>query len=653
MILVTGASGFLGSYIVSEARRLGKPVRGLVRKSSDISAINIEDEHLIYGDITDVDSLIKAMNGCDVVIHSAAIISESTPDEELSHKVNVEGTENVITACKKAGIKRLIHISAHSAKEDNPSVYARTKLEADKRLQASDLDWTIVKPAIIYGPATKGLFAKIKNIVNSLPIIPVLGSGTEQLRPVYVYDLTEAILKCVDDDISIGKIYDIGGAEVVTFNQFLQTILKSQGKKPKKLIHIPLWVCYLMARAFAQVLKNPPITVDNLDGLKKSKGFSIELAQKELSFSPLTMSEGLTRTFNLNGRKYATGNSPKKRIAIVGLGKMGIMHSSMINVIPNATVAALVDRDQNQGKSLQSMGINAPFFSDLEDAVKQVELDGVIICTPQFAHRPVAEIAINTGLHVLCEKPLAHTMQDSEFMINLVKNKPEIKHTIGYMMGYSPPVLKAKSILESGTLGKLQIATATCYLSQVFRPSSAWFYKPELSGGGLVINVTSHLFAVLHTLFGELQCDKASVKSVHSEKVEDEATATYYAPDGLKVDVKTSWSVRGYPLQYCSVTIQGENGSLHVDNDWVLVELKKSTNGFKRGVTNINLRELERAPFNLSPDYMGDAYYQQDREFVNTMADEKSSNFTWYDGFAVQKMIDQLYKKAGVDYSHV
>lgn len=643
MFLVTGASGFLGAYVASEARRVGRPVRGMIRRTSHRGSLNIEDDRIVYADLTDVNSLVAAMDGCDAVVHCAAVISEATPDEKRSRQVNVVGTENVIQACRLAGVRRLVHMSAHSASEANTSVYGRTKREADKRVQGSELDWTILKPTIIYGPGGKGLFAKINRLVNRLPVIPIIGPGNEELRPIFVHDLTEAVFSCLDNTATIGRIYDLGGQDTVTFNAFVHAILESQGKRSKKLVHIPLWLCHVLARSMALVMPHPPITVDNLVGLRESRSFSTKLAEQDFGFAPLALGEGLKRTFRRTHRRYPPGENPCKQIAIVGLGKMGILHASMISMIPNASVAALVDRDAGQGKSLRSMGIQAPFFTDLQEAIEHVELDGVMICTPQFAHRSVAEVAVRAGLHVFCEKPLAHTLGDAQSMVDLVNGQPKVKHAMGYMMGHLPTYRRAHELLQAHVLGQLQHVEASCYLSEVFRPGKAWSYRKHLSGGGLVINVASHLIALLYLLFGQVECVEAETKSIHSTEVEDEATARFRSPAGFDIAVKTSWSVPGYPLQHCSIAMTGDNGTLRVDDKWLVVDLRTAASGLPRGTTTIHHAALESAPFNLSPDYAGEAYYREDAEFITAIGNGLRPSITWQDGVAVQQMIEQFY----------
>src|SRR6266849_818252 len=149
MILITGASGFLGQRLVYRALEDGHPVRALVRQSSACQAFTdptCGGRCMVHqADITDAATLPAALDGVESVIHAAATTSETAPDEAVSRRTNVEGTRNLIAACYKAGITRWIQISSLSANPANTSVYGRTKLAADEEVRRSGLRWTILQ----------------------------------------------------------------------------------------------------------------------------------------------------------------------------------------------------------------------------------------------------------------------------------------------------------------------------------------------------------------------------------------------------------------------------------------------------------------------------------------------------------------------------
>lgn len=310
MILITGASGFLGQRLVTLALQQGRAVRALVRTSVGEAqdrwhaACRTEQDGdgsrpaplFHQGDVTDPAALVTALEGVESVIHAAATTSETAPDEVVSWRTNVEGTRNLLAACRQAGASRWIQISSLSANPANSGVYGRSKFAADEEVRRSGLRWTILQPGTIYGSGNRGLFAKILRLTEALPVVPVLGPGTQLMRPIHVDDAASAALACVDHEPTIGKTYALGGADVLTFNGFLRGILRSQGKR-KPLLHIPLWFCFPVARVLSLFLKNPPVTIDNLVGLRQMTAPDITAAQRDFEFAPRTFAEGLQQTF--------------------------------------------------------------------------------------------------------------------------------------------------------------------------------------------------------------------------------------------------------------------------------------------------------------------------------------------------------------------
>jgi NADH dehydrogenase len=255
------------------------------------------DSPLLYhqGDITDPATLDAAVQGVEAVIHAAATTSETAPDEAVSWRTNVEGTRNLLAACRRAGVRRWIQISSLSANPANSSVYGRTKRVADEEVRRSGLRWTILQPGTIYGSGSRGLFAKMVRLTQTLPAVPVLGPGTQSMRPIHVDDAALAALACLDHEATVGQIYALGSRDVITFNDFLRGIVRVHGKR-KPLVHIPLWFCFAVARVLSFFLRNPPVTVDNLVGLRQMTAPDITSAQRDFGFAPRTFAEGLQQT---------------------------------------------------------------------------------------------------------------------------------------------------------------------------------------------------------------------------------------------------------------------------------------------------------------------------------------------------------------------
>jgi NADH dehydrogenase len=293
-LLVTGASGFVGSHLVRTACQRGMAVRGLVRAGSDRALLQGVAAEVAVGDVTDPDSLRAALRGVDAVVHCAATTSEASPDPELSRRTNVDGTRNLVELCVAHGIARFIFISSQSANPGNTSPYGATKLAAERIVAASSLRFTTLRPSTVYGPGARGLFAKMGRYVDVLPLIPMIGDGRQRFRPFHVDDVVAAILACLEAEKTVGRTYDLGGLDGVSFAEFLDGIGEVLGRRRAKL-PLPIPLCLGMARALALAARNPPLTVDNIRGLTQMSECDIAPAQADFGFSPRRFREGLGR----------------------------------------------------------------------------------------------------------------------------------------------------------------------------------------------------------------------------------------------------------------------------------------------------------------------------------------------------------------------
>jgi predicted dehydrogenase/nucleoside-diphosphate-sugar epimerase len=686
MLLVSGASGFLGSAVVHLARSRGIPVRCMVRASSSLKLLEgVPADSIVRADMADPKSLRAAVRGVSAVIHCAATTSMSAPDLELSRRINVQGTRALLDACREAGVQRFVNISSQSAHPANPSVYGRTKMEADQEVRAArDMDWTILRPSIIYGAAAKGIFDKMVQYCRKLPVVPIIGGGHEEMRPVHADDVAWAALACLDTPATIGKTYDIGGFDALEFNQFIKEILKALGKR-KMCFHLPIPVALAMARALSLLMKNPPLTPDNVTGIQTVRHVDISAAQRDFGFAPRSFAQGLRGIFGAGPRGAASrlpgANDPtdptdptdvteKKqakacttsgrplRFAVIGLGKMGVMHASMCSVVPGVEVAALVDVDPKLGSQVQSMGVQAPFHASL-DALFENErgLDGVIVSTPQFTHRAIGVACLERGLHVLSEKPLAHNLEDARLMAEAAERHPELVTAVGFMKGHYPLWIEAARRLQSGWIGTPRRFRATVYLSQVLSPRKGWTFTKEKSGGGILINSGIHLIHFLRVLFGDAVRVTALARPMHS-LVEDTLAALIEYRGDVFGSYDASWSVPGYQTEGTTVLVEGDEGTLEITDDWLRTHHLTGAggggggggggrgSGAPKGWSKTHRGELDRAAFTLSPDYGGEGYYNQIEDFARAIREKGKARYDWQEGLRVQEVIDALYRSA-------
>jgi NADH dehydrogenase len=298
-LLVTGAGGFLGQVMVEAALAAGHAVRAWVRQvPADASPLwHKADIHV--SDLTDQAAQLVAVTDVAAIIHCAAVTSAGKTDSALSQKVNIEALKSLYSAAQAAGVNRWIQISSMSAHPGSTSVYGKTKLAGDLFLRAQNPAqpaWTILQPSLIYGPGERGLVAKTLKILKKLPVLPLLGSGRERIRPIYVQDVAAAALTCLQNISTIGKSYQIGGSDEIELRDFMNQMVLG-AHLHRLMLPLPLPLAALLAKILARVSANPPISIDNVLGVREAQRVDISAAQRDFAFHPRGVAAGLTLTF--------------------------------------------------------------------------------------------------------------------------------------------------------------------------------------------------------------------------------------------------------------------------------------------------------------------------------------------------------------------
>lgn len=252
-VLVTGASGFVGSHIVRVLAAEGISVRCLVRGKSRLDFIKQYHPELVIGDITEPATLSKALQGVDGIVHCAGLINATTFRQYI--KVNQEGSQNLYEACKKTStdLKSIVHISSLGAlgpsinnelvteeREPQPiSYYGESKLGGQKVAEScmQELPITILIPTAVYGPFDIDFLAYFKFIKKR--IMPFVGGKTRYVSLIYAKDLAQAVFKSLVNTNAIGKKFLVEDGAIQTWESIAQTICKAMEKDPVR-IHIPV-----------------------------------------------------------------------------------------------------------------------------------------------------------------------------------------------------------------------------------------------------------------------------------------------------------------------------------------------------------------------------------------------------------------------------
>ncbi|MDD4051742.1 MAG: complex I NDUFA9 subunit family protein [candidate division Zixibacteria bacterium] len=284
-IAVLGGSGFIGSYLVLNLLQMGCRFNLLVNRTDPDLVSPTGRIKTFQGSIENETALEECFTGCEVVYHLVGLIAETRT--KTFQKTVVEGTGHVVAAARKAGVKKIIYLSALGADPDARSAYYRTKFQAERQVVASGLDYTIFRPSIVYGLQDK-FINMLAGMIRRSPVTPVVGDGQYRLQPVYVEELCAVMARSAREGFTSGRIYEIGGAEPLTYLEILD-IIKRILKKKRVTVHIPVFMARWGARVLELFMKPAPLTVDQIAMLAGGSTCDQTIAERDfgVKFSPL------------------------------------------------------------------------------------------------------------------------------------------------------------------------------------------------------------------------------------------------------------------------------------------------------------------------------------------------------------------------------
>jgi NADH dehydrogenase len=291
-VWVTGATGFVGRAVVRELVVRGhRPVclvRDMDRFKSQTARLGADRVDAIHGDLFDEASLARAAQGAEAAIHLVGIIAERALAGQTFERIHVEGTRHVVDACKAAGVRRLVHMSALGTRSHAASAYHRTKWAAECLVRESGLDWTLFRPSVIHGP--DGEFMRMMKtlmchatvpalglIPAPLPVVPYFGDGLARVQPVSVKDVAHCFVAALSMPETVGKTFDLGGPEAMTWKELYRACreLIPGAKAWKPMVSQPVWAAKLMARTVMKLPILPRMLRFNADQVTMSQEDSV------------------------------------------------------------------------------------------------------------------------------------------------------------------------------------------------------------------------------------------------------------------------------------------------------------------------------------------------------------------------------------------
>ncbi len=289
MIVITGATGYIGRHLVSRLVAQGERPRCLVRDVKKAASILPADKvELVQGATTQPATLNAALQGIETVVHAAFVTADKKegPSDHYE-ETNVGGTSNLILAAKAAGVKRVVEVSGLGTKPDKPGSYMQGRYLSEKMLMESGLDWTIVRPSVLFGKDasfTKGLV----DLIHTSPILPLIGGGTTMFQPIYVEDVVTVLMKVLEDPARTnGKIYTIGGPEYYSFTQVFNELLKALHTNRLK-VYSPTPLVAIGAAVMEAVLPKPPLTKAAMSLFSFNNTTDLNSVERDFGFKPIS-----------------------------------------------------------------------------------------------------------------------------------------------------------------------------------------------------------------------------------------------------------------------------------------------------------------------------------------------------------------------------
>jgi nucleoside-diphosphate-sugar epimerase len=279
-VLLTGATGFTGSFVVAQLLQRGVKFDCLVRTSSKTAYLEALGISLVEGDLDDVESLRRVFPGYRALINVASIGFGAAP--------------KIVTACQESSIKRAIFVSTTAIFTTLNAKSKAARQAAEAAIKASELDYTILRPTMIYGTPDDRNMIKLLRLIQRSPIIPIPGSGKSLQQPVHVEDVAWAICEVLDRPKTYRRDYNISGGQVLSYNDVVQIAGDALGKQPI-LLHIPVNLFLSLIQSAKPLNLKIPVTTEQVLRLNEDKVFDYTAAKEDFNYSPRNFLKGITQ----------------------------------------------------------------------------------------------------------------------------------------------------------------------------------------------------------------------------------------------------------------------------------------------------------------------------------------------------------------------
>lgn len=261
------------------------------------------------------------------------------------------------------------------------------------------------------------------------------------------------------------------------------------------------------------------------------------------------------------------------RLAVVGLGKMGLSHLSMINANASVQLAAVCDAT---GYLLDVLNkyTGVKTYTDFDLLLKETELDAILIATPSSFHANMVRAALEKGIHVFCEKPFCLSVAEAEELSALAASK-NLVNQVGYHYRFVGAFQEVKRLLDAGVIGEVTHVLAEAYGPVVLKPKGSTWRSQRSEGGGCLYDYAAHPINLVNWYFGApIGVGGTVLNKIFSKDIDDEVYSTLFFNGGLSAQVSVNWSDESYRKMSTKMTIQGKFGRIYADRQECQVFLR-------------------------------------------------------------------------------
>jgi uncharacterized protein YbjT (DUF2867 family) len=265
VILVTGATGFVGGHVVHALRADRRDVRCLVRDRRKGETLEAWGCELVEGDMTNPTSVRAVVAGCDTVVHLVGIRQGR---KEQFQRIMVDATRDLLAASREAGVTRFVHMSALGTGPDSKDLvpYYGAKWQQEQDVKAGGIPHVIFRPSFVFA-RDGGILPTFVKLAKLTPVTPIIGSGRQRIQPIWADDVAAYFAQAVDPDAATDRTFELGGPDAVSWDEFWARLKRVLGQR-RPSVHVPIGLMKLNALVTERLPGNIPLTRDLLKMLE-------------------------------------------------------------------------------------------------------------------------------------------------------------------------------------------------------------------------------------------------------------------------------------------------------------------------------------------------------------------------------------------------